>query len=66
MQLFFILHGDYKMTVAISKGLIMSVDRSMTIAGRNKRSLGQVDQTRGATDINLNERTAPLTIHRVI
>lgn len=54
------------MTVAIFKGLIMSVDRSTTIAGRNKRSLGQVDQTRGATDINLNERTAPLTIHRVI
>lgn len=55
------------MIVAISKRLITSMDRSTTIAERNKRSLRQVDQTRGTTDINLNERgPAPLTIHRVI
>lgn len=51
------------MTVVISRRLITRVDRSTTIVGRNKRSLGQVNQTRGTTDINLNERAAPLTIH---
>lgn len=62
------------MTIAIFEGLITEhgpfyddrgrVERGG--GGEDKRSLGQVDRTRGAADINLNERVAPLTIHRVI